>query len=253
MCHSVRFKFTKYHLAPFGNRSTIKPREQQPLLAAQQKGLLTSRLPLYGTDECKFAKGGITSLWTWGGGGTGSSHPSVFDEAMEAYLFCLREFWSFCALHEESFYYVLAKIEGDKIQWKAGSPPVSIRIQGNTEEKWTMALRCILGLLDKILALLPVLHTKIGSKTHPHASNTAQAPTSGTSTATVSGTGTGTVTSTGTGLVTPPLSKVPSPPPGPTGFSTSPPNSIINSLLSSSIIPPRPDFVNPPPVSPRKL
>ncbi|XP_066587031.1 beclin-1-like protein isoform X2 [Prorops nasuta] len=113
LAQKLNLTFKRYRLVPFGNHSYIE-------VLGQQK-----ELPLYGSGGFKF-------LWD-----------TKFDAGMVAFLDCLQQF------KEEvedggSGFCLPYKMERGKIEDSATGNSYSIKIQFNSEEQWTKALKFVL-------------------------------------------------------------------------------------------------------------
>lgn len=108
----MNLKFDKYRLVPYGNHSYIEVINEQ------------RDLPLY-------ASGGIRFLWD-----------TKFDSAMVAFLDCLQQFKEQVEKGDSGFL-LPYKIDKGKFEDTAGHS-YSIRIQFNSEEQWTKALKFLL-------------------------------------------------------------------------------------------------------------
>jgi len=122
LANKIGLTFTKYRPVPYGNHSYIEVLDEK------------KELPLYGS-------GGIRFLWD-----------TKFDSAMVAFLECLQQFRDEAQKEDASFNlpYKMSKgkiFEGEKTQ-------LSIKMQFNSEEQWTKALKYMLTNLKWILAWL---------------------------------------------------------------------------------------------------
>ncbi|XP_037025739.1 beclin-1-like protein isoform X2 [Bradysia coprophila] len=113
LARKVNLTFKKYRLVPFGNHSYIE-------VIGEGK-----ELPLYGTGGFKF-------FWD-----------TKFDAAMVAFLDCLTQFKEKVETVDKEFYlpYLLRK---GKIEDSTTGNSYSIKIQFNSEEQWTKALKFLL-------------------------------------------------------------------------------------------------------------
>ncbi|XP_034837569.1 beclin-1-like protein [Maniola hyperantus] len=116
LARKINFHFQRYRLVPYGNHSYIEILEDQKVL------------PLYGSSGFRF-------LWD-----------TKFDAAMVAFLDCLQQFKEQVEKGNTGFC-LPYRIDTDK--WKiedTASPPhaYSIKIQFNSEEQWTKALKYML-------------------------------------------------------------------------------------------------------------
>lgn len=122
LANKIGLKFKKYRPVPYGNHSYIEVIDEN------------KQLPLYGS-------GGIRFLWD-----------TKFDSAMVAFLECLQQFRDEVEKEDSSFNlpYKMCKgkiYEGEKTQY-------SIKMQFNSEEQWTKALKYMLTNLKWALAWL---------------------------------------------------------------------------------------------------
>uniref|UniRef100_A0A2C9LNF6 Atg6 BARA domain-containing protein n=1 Tax=Biomphalaria glabrata TaxID=6526 RepID=A0A2C9LNF6_BIOGL len=122
LANKIGLKFKKYRPVPYGNHSYIEVLDEK------------KELPLYGS-------GGIRFLWD-----------TKFDSAMVAFLECLQQFRDEVEKEDSSFNlpYKMSKgkiYEGEKNQY-------SIKMQFNSEEQWTKALKYMLTNLKWALAWL---------------------------------------------------------------------------------------------------
>ncbi|KAK0043185.1 beclin-1 [Biomphalaria pfeifferi] len=122
LANKIGLKFKKYRPVPYGNHSYIEVLDEK------------KELPLYGS-------GGIRFLWD-----------TKFDSAMVAFLECLQQFRDEVEKEDSSFNlpYKMSKgkiSEGEKNQY-------SIKMQFNSEEQWTKALKYMLTNLKWALAWL---------------------------------------------------------------------------------------------------
>ncbi|XP_005099976.1 beclin-1 [Aplysia californica] len=122
LANKIGLNFTKYRPVPYGNHSYIEVLDEK------------KELPLYGS-------GGIRFLWD-----------TKFDSAMVAFLECLQQFRDEVQKEDSSFNlpYKMSKgkiFEGEKTQY-------SIKMQFNSEEQWTKALKYMLTNLKWALAWL---------------------------------------------------------------------------------------------------
>jgi len=122
LAHKIQMVWTRYRPVPYGNHSYIDVIDER------------KELPLYGS-------GGIRFLWD-----------TKFDSAMVAFLDCLQQFRDEVQKEDSSFNlpYKMSKgkiYEGEKAMY-------SIKMQFNSEEQWTKALKYMLTNLKWALAWL---------------------------------------------------------------------------------------------------
>uniref|UniRef100_A0A0K8TRH3 Putative beclin-like protein n=1 Tax=Tabanus bromius TaxID=304241 RepID=A0A0K8TRH3_TABBR len=113
LARKVNLTFKKYRLVPFGNHSYIE-------VLGEGK-----ELPLYGTGGFKF-------FWD-----------TKFDAAMVAFLDCLTQFKEEVEKGDSGFC-LPYKMEKGKIEDSSTGNSYSIKIQFNSEEQWTKALKFLL-------------------------------------------------------------------------------------------------------------
>lgn len=114
LAKKMQLKFKKYKLVPFGNQSYIESLNDK-----------SKELPLY-------ASGGLRFLWD-----------TKFDHGMVAFLDCLRQFKD--EVQRVNGFNLPYNIENGKIEDTGGSgASFSIKIQLNSEEQWTKALKFML-------------------------------------------------------------------------------------------------------------
>ncbi|XP_050420324.1 beclin-1-like protein [Adelges cooleyi] len=109
----MNLKFDKYRLVPYGNHSYVE-------VLGEKK-----TLPLYG-------QGGIRFVWN-----------TKFDLAMVAFLDCLQQFKEEVEKGNSGFH-LPYRMEKGKIEDSATGNTYNIRIQLNSEEGWTKALKFML-------------------------------------------------------------------------------------------------------------
>ncbi|XP_024082668.1 beclin-1-like protein isoform X2 [Cimex lectularius] len=113
LANKMNFSFHKYRLVPYGNHSYIEvPSEQK-------------ELPLYGS-------GGFRFFWD-----------TKFDAAMVAFLDCLQQFKEEVEKGDSGFC-LPYRIDKGKLEDSATGHSFSIKIQFNSEEQWTKALKFLL-------------------------------------------------------------------------------------------------------------
>ena len=110
----IGMTFKKYRLVPYGNHSFIECIDDK-----------MKELPLYGS-------GGFRFFWD-----------TKFDQAMVAFLDCLQQFKEEVEKGDSGFY-LPYRMEKGKIFDSRGSGSYSIKIQFNSEEHWTKALKFML-------------------------------------------------------------------------------------------------------------
>lgn len=113
LARKIDYSFQKYRLVPYGNHSYIETLEDGKVL------------PLYGS-------GGFRLLWD-----------TKFDAAMVAFLDCVQQFKEQVEKRTTGFC-LPYKIDKGKIEDTANSSAYSIKIQFNSEEHWTKALKYML-------------------------------------------------------------------------------------------------------------
>jgi len=107
-------RFQRYRLVPFGNQSFLESLDDR-----------SKDLPLYGS-------GGLRFLWD-----------TKFDHAMVAFLDCLQQFKE--EVEGNSGFSLPYRMEKGKIEDTGGSGQMfSIKMQFNSEEQWTKALKFML-------------------------------------------------------------------------------------------------------------
>jgi len=110
----IGLNFKRYRLVPYGNHSYIECLEEK-----------MKELPLYGS-------GGFRFFWD-----------TKFDQAMVAFLDCLQQFKEEVERGDSGFY-LPYRMEKGKIFDSRGTGSYSVRIQFNSEEHWTKALKFML-------------------------------------------------------------------------------------------------------------
>jgi len=113
LCRKINLSLTKYQLVPFGNFSYIK-------VLAENK-----ELPLYGS-------GGFKLIWD-----------NKFDSGMAAFLECLQQFKEEVERGDSGFC-LPYDMEKGKIVDKATGNSYSVKMQFNSEEQWTKAMKYML-------------------------------------------------------------------------------------------------------------
>lgn len=129
LAKKINLKFKHYKLVPYGNNSFIESLDNK-----------SRELPLY-------ASGGFMFIWT-----------AKFDQAMIAYLDCLQQFKEQVE-RDESNFRLPYKMEKGKIIDSINGYSFSIRMQTNSEEQWTKALKFMLTNLKWSLAYVASNHT----------------------------------------------------------------------------------------------
>jgi len=114
LANKINLKFQRYHLVPYGNHSYLE------CLADKSK-----ELPLYGS-------GGIRFFWD-----------TKFDQAMVAFLDCLQQFKEEVEKGDTGFC-LPYRMDKGKIEDTGSGNSYSIKIQFNSEEQWTKALKFML-------------------------------------------------------------------------------------------------------------
>ncbi|XP_029649639.1 beclin-1 [Octopus sinensis] len=111
LAKKMNLKFTKYRLVPYGNHSYLESLTDK-----------SKELPLYGS-------GGFRFFWD-----------TKFDHAMVAFLDCLQEFKKEVEKGDSNFC-LPYKMEKGRIEDANTDTSYSIKIQFNSEEQWTKALK----------------------------------------------------------------------------------------------------------------
>lgn len=111
LAKKMNLKFTQYRLVPYGNHSYLESLTDK-----------SKELPLYGS-------GGFRFFWD-----------TKFDQAMVAFLECLQEFKEEVEKVDPSFC-LPYKMEKGRIEDVSTDTSYSIKIQFNSEEQWTKALK----------------------------------------------------------------------------------------------------------------
>ncbi|UXI14957.1 STAM-binding protein-like A [Sarcoptes scabiei] len=129
LAKKLSFNFERYRIVPYGNFSFIESLDDR-----------SKQLPLYTTGGLKFY------------------FHQKFDQAMVAFLDCLQQFYQEIQRQDSNFKLPYQMdIKGDLYE-KANNIRYSIKININTEEKWTKALKFMLTNLKWILALVASKH-----------------------------------------------------------------------------------------------
>lgn len=132
LSRKINLTFQRYRLVPYGNHSYIEVLEDH------------KELPLFGS-------GGIRYLWD-----------NKFDAAMVAFLDCLQQFKEEMERGNSEFC-LPYRMEKGKIEDSATGTSLSIKIQFNSEEQWTKALKFLLTNLKWALAWVSSQFTKTES------------------------------------------------------------------------------------------
>lgn len=128
LAKKINLKFKRYKLVPYGNNSFIESLDNK-----------SRELPLY-------VSGGFMFIWT-----------AKFDQAMIAYLDCLQQFKEHVEKDESNFR-LPYRMEKGKIIDSINGYSFSIRMQTNSEEQWTKALKFMLTNLKWSLAYVASNH-----------------------------------------------------------------------------------------------
>ncbi|XP_076665771.1 beclin-1-like Atg6 isoform X2 [Andrena cerasifolii] len=129
LARKMNLTFKRFRLVPFGNHSYIEALDQH------------RELPLYGSGGFKF-------LWD-----------TKFDAAMVAFLDCLQQFKEQVEKGDSGFC-LPYRMDRGKIEDSATGNSYSIKIQFNSEEQWTKALKFVLTNLKWGLAWVSSQFTK---------------------------------------------------------------------------------------------
>ncbi|XP_034176906.1 beclin-1-like Atg6 isoform X2 [Osmia lignaria lignaria] len=129
LARKMNLTFKRFRLVPFGNHSYIEALDQH------------RELPLYGSGGFKF-------LWD-----------TKFDAAMVAFLDCLQQFKEQVEKGDSGFC-LPYRMDRGKIEDSATGNSYSIKIQFNSEEQWTKALKFLLTNLKWGLAWVSSQFTK---------------------------------------------------------------------------------------------
>ncbi|XP_072047384.1 beclin-1-like [Amphiura filiformis] len=122
LAQKMSFKFKRYRLIPCGNHSYLESLTDK-----------SKQLPLHGS-------GGFRFFWD-----------TKFDQAMVAFLDCLQQLEEEVERGDTTFC-LPYKMANGKIEDKSNGASYSIRIQFNSEEQWTKALKFMLTNLKWALA-----------------------------------------------------------------------------------------------------
>lgn len=129
LAKKINLTFERYRLVPYGSSSFIESLDNK-----------SRELPLY-------VSGGFMFIWT-----------AKFDQAMIAYLDCLQQFKEQIE-RDESNFRLPYKMERGKIIDSINGYSFSIKMQTNSEEQWTKALKFMLTNLKWSLAYVASNHT----------------------------------------------------------------------------------------------
>lgn len=129
LAKKINLTFKRYRLVPYGSNSFIESLDNK-----------SRELPLY-------VSGGFMFIWT-----------AKFDQAMIAYLDCLQQFKEQVE-RDESNFRLPYKMERGKIIDSINGYSFSIKMQTNSEEQWTKALKFMLTNLKWSLAYVASNHT----------------------------------------------------------------------------------------------
>lgn len=129
LAKKINLKFKRYKLVPYGNNSFIESLDNK-----------SRELPLY-------VSGGFMFIWT-----------AKFDQAMIAFLDCLQQFKEHVEKDESNFR-LPYRMEKGKIIDSINGYSFSIKMQTNSEEQWTKALKFMLTNLKWSLAYVASNHT----------------------------------------------------------------------------------------------
>lgn len=129
LAKKINLKFKRYKLVPYGNNSFIESLDNK-----------SRELPLY-------VSGGFMFIWT-----------AKFDQAMIAFLDCLQQFKEQVEKDESNFR-LPYRMEKGKIIDSINGYSFSIKMQTNSEEQWTKALKFMLTNLKWSLAYVASNHT----------------------------------------------------------------------------------------------
>lgn len=114
LANKMNLKFQRYRLVPYGNHSYLESLTDK-----------SKELPLFGT-------GGFRFFWD-----------TKFDQAMVAFLDCLQQFKEEVEKGDTSFC-LPYKMDKGKIEDTSTGQSYSVKIQFNSEEQWTKALKFML-------------------------------------------------------------------------------------------------------------
>ncbi|XP_069122244.1 beclin-1-like [Argopecten irradians] len=114
LANKMGLTFKRYRLVPYGNHSYVESLTDK-----------SKELPLYGS-------GGFRFFWD-----------TKFDQAMVAFLDCLQQFKVEVEKGDSSFC-LPYKMEKGKIEDNSSGTSYSVKIQFNSEEQWTKALKFML-------------------------------------------------------------------------------------------------------------
>lgn len=123
LANKMNFTFERYKIVPYGNHSFLESLEDK-----------SRELPLY-------ASGGIRYFWN-----------SKFDQAMVAFLDCLQQFKEEVQKGDSGFCLPYKMMEKGWIEDTKTGNKYCVKIQFNSEEQWTKALKFMLTNLKWALA-----------------------------------------------------------------------------------------------------
>lgn len=129
LAKKINLKFKRYKLVPYGSNSFIESLDNK-----------SRELPL-------FVSGGFMFIWT-----------AKFDQAMIAFLDCLQQFKEQVEKDESNFR-LPYRMEKGKIIDSINGYSFSIKMQTNSEEQWTKALKFMLTNLKWSLAYVASNHS----------------------------------------------------------------------------------------------
>lgn len=143
LSRKIGLKFQRYELVPYGNHSYVRCFETAvgpsatATTAAAAATPASKELPL-------FCSGGYKFFWD-----------TKFDSAMVAFLDCLQQFKE--EIDKSGGGCLPYKMHKDKIEDKGSE--YSVKIQFNSEERWTKAMKCMLTNLKWALVCVSSLHS----------------------------------------------------------------------------------------------
>jgi len=129
LARKIQLQFVRFQLVPYGNYSYVK-------VLAEDKDL-----PLYGS-------GGFRLIWD-----------TKFDAGMAAFLDCLQQFKEWVEAGDSGFC-LPYEMEKGRIRDPATGTAYSVRMQFNSEEQWTKAMKYMLTNLKWGLAWVTSKYTK---------------------------------------------------------------------------------------------
>lgn len=136
LSRKIGLKFQRFELVPYGNHSYIRCLDDVGGVNVNQTGV-NKELPL-------FCSGGYKFFWD-----------TKFDSAMVAFLDCLQQFKE--EIDKCGGGCLPYKMYKDKIEDKGNE--YSVKIQFNSEERWTKAMKCLLTNLKWALVCVSSLHS----------------------------------------------------------------------------------------------